>query len=108
MRWSFSTVPAVETCPAIVHMLPGESLSQEICILADLVHQCVVVSLHSQSLVENILRHRRGEEREWSISHQLENKSKKTKVPSSIAAIKYQANKSTAHWHAWNENKHLN
>lgn len=56
------------------YTLPSKSLLQKLSILADFVHQCVVVSLHSHSLEERSFRHRRGEECERSVCHHLKNK----------------------------------
>ena len=51
--------------------LPGQSLLQELGVLADLVHQQVVVSLYGQRLLEHAPGHGGGEQRERSVRHQL-------------------------------------
>lgn len=51
--------------------LPFERLPQEVGVLADPVHQSVVVCLHFQRLMEDGLGHRRREECEGSVCHQL-------------------------------------
>lgn len=54
-----------------VRVVPSESLLQKVCVLAYLVHQDVVVSLHFQSLMIGRFGHRRGEECEGVEGHNL-------------------------------------
>ena len=54
-----------------VSLVPCKSLFQEVWVQADLVHQCVEVSLHCQSLEDGSFGHRSGEEGEWTIGHHL-------------------------------------
>ncbi len=59
-----------------IPLVPCKSLFQKVGVPADLVHQCVEVSLHFQSLEEGGFGHRRGKECEWGKGHDLKTQHK--------------------------------
>lgn len=67
--------------------LPFQRLPQEVGVLADPVHQSVVVRLHFQRLMEDGLWHRRREECEGSVGHQLGDRKDGTKIISACSFL---------------------
>lgn len=67
--------------------LPFQRLPQEVGVLADPVHQSVVVRLHFQHLMEDGLGHRRREECEGSVGHQLGDRKDGTKIISACSFL---------------------
>lgn len=55
-----------------IPLVPCKCLLQKVWVLADLVHKSVKVSLQRQCLEEGVFGHRRREEREWEVGHDLE------------------------------------